>query len=49
MYFSRGASSILRATWHPDCNGNYIDDRDEIEAGDVADDDGDGVPDECNR
>ncbi|MBN1419854.1 MAG: dockerin type I repeat-containing protein [Planctomycetes bacterium] len=47
LYFSRDATTLLRAPWHPDCNGNRRDDIEEIEQGEVEDVDGNGVPDEC--
>ena len=43
------SADIWVTTWHPDCNGNDVDDLEEIERGDVADENGNGVPDECER
>lgn len=48
LYFVRN-DMILRAAWHPDCNRNQVDDREEIAAGDAEDADGNGAPDECDR
>ncbi|MBI4604880.1 MAG: hypothetical protein HY721_23200 [Planctomycetes bacterium] len=46
LYFLREGTNY-RATWHPDCNGNHLDDGDEIESGEARDTDQNGVPDEC--
>ena len=50
IYFSRFAGSsvnIYEATWHPDCNRNAVDDREEITARTSLDENGDELPDEC--
>jgi hypothetical protein len=40
-------STIYMAKWHPDCNSNGTDDRQDIADGRSTDADGNGVPDEC--
>jgi hypothetical protein len=40
-------SRMWEATWHVDCNGDGIDDFDQIKRGEVADANGDGLPDMC--
>ena len=52
LYFTRcffgRPCDLFEAVWHPDCNGNGVDDIDEIAAGALEDSDGNGVPDECD-
>ena len=40
-------SKLFQATWHPDCNGNMIDDLEEIAVGDSDDVNANDIPDEC--
>ena len=51
LYFVRSPlqPDLYRATWHLDCNGNGVDDLEEIDSGDAADADSNDIPDECER
>ena len=51
LYFARSpdcfGADFYRATWHPDCNRNGVDDLEEIAAGEVPDQNGNNTPDGC--
>jgi tetratricopeptide (TPR) repeat protein len=53
LYFTRGTGDVSTgdlfvATWHIDCNGNRIDDAEEIASGASKDCNTNGIPDECD-
>ena len=48
LYFGRcSPCEIYEATWHSDCNGNFVDDLEEISDGDADDVNANDIPDEC--